>query len=450
MTPARALAVVAACLAWLTAAALPCAGAYAADATVDLGGHAVPGGAPSTDRADPVVLPPGLWTDTLGEPGSATSTHFYRYDRAMARSTVHVGVIGASQETENTDGLQVVVTAAGEECGNDEAGPGYPVLQGTFGAAVAVGPDEVGDGDSPCLAASSLEIAVSRGAGATGESELTVAVKIVEEAPVNDEAELPEPETVTAAPVPAAAGVEEVAGGDGFDAAPLLGATAEGVTIETTVTEGQERLWRVPLGWGQRLVVTARLPAREADDDVYVPSSTVELHFVGPDRDAFAEEVDDAEASGSYGDEAAELYDSTPVLAYLNRYDDMAAVLPGDYWVSLAVAQQIGSESDPVGVPVEMTFAVEGDPGVGPSYPDAVTGPGGAAGPDGYAPRTPFLVGDGEFAAVASGSPAPRATGDRGDESWGARRWAGVGVGLASIACLAAGLVWLRRGSAQQ
>ena len=56
-------------------------------------------------------------------------------------------------------------------------------------------------------------------------------------------------------------------------------------------------------------------------------------------------------------------------------------------------------------VSLDLTIAVAQVDDAAPTYKDAVLAQGGGPGPDGYSPGTPYLVGDGEFSAVASGNP---------------------------------------------
>ncbi len=432
--PARSLTAVLGCLAWLVVSTTYAAGAHAAEPAIDVGGRELPGGEASTDPADPVELTAGLWADELGPESSAQSTHYFRYERRIADSTVHVGVLGASRDREDTDGLELGVAADGEECAGASAKPAYPHPQASFGASVDVGADEAGSRDSVCLSAATLDLAVTRSSASSAS--LPVAIAIVEEAPATGVGDLPEPEEdATAEPVSSDADPERLDGGTAPDTAPELDPGQGGVVVDTVVTEGEERLFRVPLTWGQRLEATARVPAQaEPAEGEYNQPAMVDLSFVTPMRRTFQSVVSDASPTVQYYDEAGEAWDATPRVTYRNRFDGTPAALAGDHWIAVAVSPA-DADAEPLDVPIELTLVVDGEESGVPTYPETVTAPGGASGPGGYDADTPYLVGDGEFAAVPSGS------GDNG--FWSLRRWSGIGLGVLSLALLGTGLVRL-------
>ncbi len=422
------------------------AATLAEEPAVDLGGQPLPGGTGSTNTADPTELTAGLWSDTLGPPQSGTGVHNFVYDRTMADSTVHVGVIGASL-AESSDGVDIAVTdPAGEDCGTDGATPTYPVVHGTFGAAVAVGPDEPGETGSVCANASTLRITVTRGLAAE-DTDLPIAIKVVEEGPATGVGDLPPAEEEpTYERVGSDAEPEQVDSATSFDDAPVLEASPDGVVVSTEVNEGEERLFRVPVTWGQRVSVDAVVPVQDAEDAAVLQfvEPTVDLSIVDPARNSFQDVVDETEPSGYYDtDEVTRLSVGTPPVRYLNRFEDQVAALPGDYWLAIAVPAA-PADRDAVSVPVELTLAVTGTAEGAPTYQKAVLAPDGNAGPDGYSPEKPFLVGDGKFSAVASGNPAPAPAAT--EEGWfGPRRLAGIGLAAVSAACIAAGLWQIAR-----
>ncbi|WP_435770564.1 hypothetical protein [Nocardioides sp. SYSU DS0651] len=451
MSPGRLPVVLASAVAlcWLTATTSYGAAAAPAPQPVDLGGQPLPGGTGSTDVADPTELAPGLWADTLG--GSLTrNQHHFTYERRIENSTVHVGVVAAPR-TPDSDQLHVEAGVLGDDgitgCGTADRSTSYNFPNAVIGAQVAVGGDQPGDTASACASAPVIQLVVSRGSG-TNDSEMPIAIKVVEEAPVSGAAELPEPpddEVGFDAPEPGGEAAE-LPGAPSFDDAPTIDPGSHGMLMSTSLEEGSEQLWRVPVQWGQRVVVRASLPA--ADPAIVEQTGCcgvpVAVRLVEPGRSTFGYEAgaDDLAADGSYGEEADVLAVGSQPLRYLNRYDDLLPVLPGDHWVSVVVpAPDESAEREPVDVPVELAVAVTGEVEGEPAYREAVLAPGGGAGPKGYSPEEPYLVADGTFSAVASGSPVLPGE----DEAWlDGRRWAGLGLGVVSIACLAGGLWRLR------
>lgn len=422
------------------------AGAAAPGPWVELGGRPVTG---STDPADPTDLAAGLWSTTLA---SESEPLHFSYDRRIQGSTVHIGVVGAPAGGDG-DGLSIAATDAaiddpeGDDCGSDTATTDSSAPYGTFGAQVVVG-DEADQPDSTCPSADTVAITLSR-YSSYNEADLPVALKIVEEAPVSDRgAPLPDSEELSfdvpdaADPADAAAGP---AGAASFDDAPLVDTTAGTVTLAATVTEGTELLWRVPVTWGDQLVARADIPAVEADDaeGLGYPNSYVALALVQPDRQPYTLTGDDTSYGYYGGSDRSRLVAASYPLRYVNRFDsDAAPLLPGDHWVSLTVASA-PEERAALDVPVQLTLEVTHTDAKPPTYQAAILAQGGGAGPSGYSADEPFLVGEGEFAAVASGSPA--APVDDDDTWWSARHVTGLGLAAVSLACCVAGAGWLVR-----
>lgn len=435
------------CLAWLTVTTGYAAAAAAAPDRIDLGGEPLEGGKGSTNPAEPTVLGPGLWSDSLGG-SDAQNVHHFTYDRRIRDSTVHVGVVG-SPPTMDADALKVDVGYVDEtgnftSCSSDDDSITYGIPQSVLGTAVSIGQTAADSTDRPpCLTAATLGIEVSRGSSSV-TAPMPVAIKIVEEAGVSDPVSLPEPEETVSFDVPEPGDAEDRPGATSFGDAPELDASAEGVTVATTLPQGSEQLWRVGVDWGQQVVarVTADR-ADEADFEGRYSGVPVRVRLVDPRRELFAfsnEAADDESPDGSYQvDEAVDIVAGGPPLRYRNRYDDEVPLVPGDYWIAVSVGPvDPNSDLDPLDVPVELTVAVTGETSGVPSYPGVVTSPDEGAQIDGYSPDEPFLVAEDTFSAVASGNPVS------GDGWFSTRRWAGLGLAAVSVLCLGAGVVRLR------
>lgn len=413
---------------------------------VDLGGTRVE---PSSNPSRPTELTAGLWADTLTGPGAPdANAHWFRYRRTMQYSSVLVGVVATSQEgVGSSDALEVEVTDPdGALCGSDLANNNYTVPGAAYGALVAVPADELGDREDPCLQADQLDIRVTRGTS-TAEGELPIAIRVVEEAPVNG-AEDDLPAVVESPTVGAPDPVEPraVEGATSFDDAPTL---TPGETIADAVVEGGQHLYRVRLGWGQALAVRVDVPTQ---DDAAAEALTgvqpgVDITLYDPLRNPFDTGHEDSDPDGSYGEEALRLFDGTRPVSLANRYDDSLMSVPGDYWVSVAVAPPSATDQEDgrptVEVPVEVTVDVDGEVGGAPEFQGVALSPEGDAGPEDYDPARPYLVADGEFGADVSGTPS--AADGTGDSADGVRRTAGLVVGAASLLSLLAGVVLLRR-----
>ncbi len=413
---------------------------YAAAEPVDLGGQPAQG---STNPVDPTPLDAGLWTTMLGpEP----QPQFFTYERQIQASTVHVGVIGAPQ-TQESDGISVAATvptpddAAGADCGSADATSSSTYPQAVLGAEVIVGDED--SAEDPCRTAAVVTIRVTRYSSLADD--LPVAIKIVEEAPVSGRgSEIPEDDTLAYDPPEPAEPRDQPAGGESFDDAPVLDVAAGAVTIDAQVTEGTERLWRVPLDWGGQLVARVDLAGVDTEDELY--SLDVQVELVQPSRDVFALTESGEYSYGYFGEEPAMLLAGANPLRYGNRFRDIEPTLPGDYWVAVSVEPApVDGERGPVDVPVRLTIEVAETDVDAPTYQEAVLGQGGGAGPDGYSPETPYLVGASEFSAVASGNPFTPADDDDDETWWGPRRGVGLGLGVVSLAGCVVGAAWLTR-----
>lgn len=408
---------------------------------VDLGGAPVDA---STDAGQPTRLEAGLWSTTIGPAAPA----YFRYERQIKDSTVHIGVVAAPQ-TVDGDGVNLAAGASVEDaapvdCVSDSASSDYTTPFALVGAEVAVG----GAGpDDQCSASDSLVVEVGRySSSSTGD--LPVAIKVVEEAPVSlPGAEIPDDDALRYELPDPVEPADGPGGSDSFGGAPLLDPGDGPVTVEATIAQGAEALWRVPVDWGDQLVVRGDLAAVEQDTEQTeadpLNDVTVQLHLIQPSRDVYALTKSEDYSYGTYGAEDAVFVAAGYPLRYGNRSSDVEPTLPGDQWVAVSV-EPAAEDAAPLDVPVTLTFAVTPTDAEPPTYPGAVLDPAANDGPSGYSRDRPFLVGDGEFSAVASGNPFTP-DGDNGDDWWGPRRGVGLGVGVVSLACCAVGAVWLTR-----
>lgn len=409
----------------------------AAGEPVDLGGRPIEG---STDSARPTPLGPGLWATTLGP--QSQPQHF-TYERQIEDSTVHIGVVGTPLTAEY-DGFTLAssVTTADDaevvDCGTGDASSDSIFPQAPIGDQVVIGAEDASD--DPCHSAETIALTVER-ASTSSLERLPVAIKIVEEAPVSARGE-PWPDDKeldyeVPEPTEAADGPQ---GADAFDDAPVVDAHDGTVTIAADVMEGTTLLWRVPLEWDDQLVLRGDLASVAADGPL--AGVAVQARIVQPSRDVYALTESEDYYYDDFGEEPGVLVAASYPLRYDNRFHDFEPTLPGDAWVLVSV-EPAPVERSAMTVTVDLTIAVSAGGDNAPTYKGAVLAQGGGAGPDGYSPDEPYLVGDGEFSAVASGSPFAADSED--DSWWGPRRYAGLGLGVVSLVCCVAGAVWLSR-----
>ena len=177
----------------------------------------------------------------------------------------------------------------------------------------------------------------------------------------------------------------------------------------------------MPLDWGDQLVVRGDLAVGARGTDPPLNDITVQLHLIQPSRDVFALDEDRGLLLRDYGEEPLGLSSAAYPLRYDNRSSDVEPTLPGDYWVAVTVEPR-GRGPRGVDVPVNLTFAVTPtDAAPRRTRARCWTRPA-ATGPDGYSPDPPYLVGDGEFSAVASGNPFTPEAATTTTTWWGPRR----------------------------
>ncbi|MET1061203.1 MAG: hypothetical protein ABWX84_16495 [Nocardioides sp.] len=386
---------------------------------VDLGGTPVED--VSTDPQHPAPLTAGLWSDVVGP----RQQHEFSYERTdgMPFSTVHIGVVGTSQN-DGSDQLEITAeTPDGTSCGSDSSSPSYLFPDAPFGAEITLQGTEQGDLNGPCLRAKVINFSVGRGLSDV-DTDLPVAIKIVEEAALEDPSEqLPAaPEEEPPYDVPRPGTPDDTTGADSFEDAPLL----DSGTYADTGDEGEVKLYRVSLDWGQTLAVRMDVPTMEPAlaEQTSGFGPDFELTLFNPMRNTL-DTHPEADASAALdGDEAQRVGDAAGPVRYLSRYGGSATYLPGDYWIAVAVEPSSGEE-EPISFPYELTVEVQGE----------------AEGAPAYDRNEPFLVGEDSFSTVASGNPAPQDDEAASDT----RRLAALGLGLFGLACCGLGTLRLRR-----
>lgn len=393
------------------------------DEPADLGGTRVAG---STDAAHPTELTAGEWSDELGTAAERGDRHFFRYTRAAEDSTLHISVTTAGAVGSQT--LDVAAEAAGNSCGSDVDSTDYGVPWAALGVELAVGPssydEELGreDRNSACLN-QEITFEVGRGTTSSAEGDLPVSLKIVEEAPLALPADLPPVPTTDPGYAVPATGADhgDLEGGRAFADAPLL---AEG-TSRVEVAEGEQRFFRVPLGWGQSLSAQATAAVWDGVEGRY-SGPRVEIWLYNPMRNGV--DVDGAEPYATWSDdEELRIGEGTPPVRYLNRFDgDDVAAVPGDYYVSVVVAAAAEDE-EPLTVPLDLAVEVADEGEEAPTYDR----------------ERAFLVAPDTWAETPSGALPDDGAG--ADEGSALRRVAAVALAAIGAACCVGGAVALRR-----
>lgn len=420
----------AAVAALLVVVAVPAAAADVDD-PVALGGAEIDA---STDRARPLEVTAGEWADVLGSPADGADRHYFSYRRVQPDSTVHVSVVAAGRPADGFSSEQVDLAASvGEEnCGKASGSAWAAATWATFGTRLAVGPGDYDpdtrrqERDSACLN-EEVRFEVGRGSAASGDKpDLPVRIKVVEERPLTA-ADLPEAIDATESwRAPSVTGEpREVTGG----AAPGRAAELVEGRSATTVAEGQERFFAVPLGWGEGLRLRVTSPALEELPKGRYSAPKVRVALLDPLGNDVESPLEGTTENGSVSTSSGlELGHGSLPVRYLNREDGNAGYLPGVYLVSLAVAGP-PDDAAPLDLPLVLDIEVTG------SREDAPP----------YAEEPAFLVAPDTWRETPSGAVPGDVGGSEGDEDGiGGRRVAALGMAVGGLFALVLGVVLLR------
>lgn len=375
---------------------------------------------------------PGLHRTTLA--GDNTAQHFTIHK--AAGQTLTVGAIIAPPDGQNA-GMHIGLRSAdGSACGTDSqplsgADPGGVLIQ-----SVVLDP-----GQSPrsplqsdsCIDATTIVVEISTTVG--GPTAAQILVTIEPRATGN----LGTPDTTADLKValPAAGQVRgSITPGKGIESAAVL----QTGTTPSELPIGDWSIFKVRLGWGQSMAVSAVLPRAGSS---YTPPADLKASiFV-----ASPQWINVTSASNSAISNTGTVSASTaalttigsflPRISWANRNLDTAGegdyppttaqfvTSPGWYYIAVNIAPVSGSVPAGSRIPVQFNLDVIGQPVAGPSYVDA----------DGM----PILAPRGSDQAVVASAEATMPS------TW--PRWAGIGVVvLAALAVMAvAGRAWRRR-----
>lgn len=399
---------------------------------VQLDGTPIKGGG-STDARRPTKLTAGVWLDKLGS-DSASGTHYYEYTRTAEGEETSTVLVGAMTTgiPNTSDSINLDVTTPEDtSCASDSASRDAGVWP--FGAYVFAGSGDGVSFEGACTLAKTLRIKVTH--NGVGDQDVPVAIKIVEEARVKSSIEdLPlGVKAETQVPIPKVSGDDEpLAGATSLTEAPEL----TNGRFTTTLVEGGAQVWKVPLDWGQNLILRARIPTIEPQDEfdsVYGPN--VELSVISPMGSSTESPYEGAEGEGTVDEEeSVELITATGPLRLQPRYDTATGgpSTPGDFYVVLGAAPLTDTERDPRKLPVTLDVEIRGERSDVPAY----------------FKEPPFLVGPDtqkDRKDVVSGTGVPKAE----QEALNAKRTqkviAATALALVGLVATGGGLTLLRR-----
>lgn len=388
----------------------------------------------SDDPISPTSLEAGSVQGVLAPDGETGSSRYYRYQRVLPESTVHVGVLLPT--VPGSHGVQVsVATADGTSCEQASATRSSGIT-GTAGLHLVVAgsdPDEPEPSttDAACATASALEITVQPGFADREGASTRFALRVVEEPALADTEGLPAPGEQDEYSAPAGGTDAEPVDAGTFAEAPVV---ATGVYSSSITIGGPDVVLAVPLAWGQTLAarIAVRPYAGPGAEEVGSFGPQLGLSVLDPLLAPASPGVDRLNVSN---DDTGYAETTAGPVRWLDRVDGDGPVLAGVHYlvISPPAAPSAGEplEEDGIEVPFGLVVEVRGEPSGQPSYRDDAEVLGGVDGPPGTE-----TVADDDRGAV----PGADAGG------LGAGRWALLAaLALVGVASSAAGVRLLRR-----
>jgi len=393
----------------------------------------------SLDAKTPTPVAQGVWTDTVPAYQAGKNTLHYVYTRRTSGSTVHVSAVTLGEpDSEDTIAVRIT-TPSGESC--DTANDLRQLVRfGALGAQAIsqAGPDSATD---PCATATRLLIEVSRDMGLSHRA-APVQVLVAEEPPVGDGDALPPRfEGSASAPTRTSGSTPRpVTGGTSFPDATLVG---PGSYAGTTVP-GEASMFRVHVGWGQRLAVRFDFPkaSGELAKLVGYQGPFADTQIYDPLRTPIGDLIQ--RSQGTHFASSSALSGHVDAATYPVRYRNRSTVvtysaLAGDYYVGLNIARDL--EHRTYELPYTMHVEVIGTPNGAPAY----TGDAGWSVGDALAANA-SSTNTSSSGAIASAPESKKRT--EHDSGSGAGKYvAAGGLGLIAICCAGAGLFLVRRRS---
>ncbi len=395
----------------------------------------------SKDADKPEPLRTGVWSDTLPPGAAEQHTLHYRFTRTIPDSTVHLSVTSTGQPGSD-DGIEGVLTAPdASTC--DTVNDVRQLDKSQVLGMEAISQDDRA-GTQACRSAKHLDFALER-FSKLGDKAVPVSIIVLEEPPVTDVDSLPE--SVDSGNVPSdlpapGASPKRVIGGSSFPSAPLL----KTGTYAGNVVPGEAQVFRVHLGWGQRLSYRFRFPEQTPAlfkrTGVQGPFATARTY--DPLRAALDDLVGEPKGTDfATSDHVGSVVDETYPVRYRSRsISSTVSSYPGDYYVALSVNDDDGQTYEmPYTLSLAVTGKVSGAPDYGKADADwdatAVLESAGSSSASGATPSP----------SAAKEGAAPSAAAD--DSAGSSRTWlVAGGLVLVALLCAAGAFLVLRRGRA--
>ena len=370
--------------------------------------------------ADAPVLALGQYTDVSQASSSGKVLRYYRIQRQWPGSTLRVSAVaylpGGTAEDDYDVGAWdfELATSGGTRCSHltdynkDGQGTGTIVSATLVSFQLDPKATKPGADAEACASATELVYKIERGAGTGGET--PVEIRVIEEPPAENAAELPPgvpevPKNISSkVKSPASGTPKPAAGGTSFNDAVIV----EPGTFTAEVTPGQKMFFKTRLDYGQQAVF--------ALDDVRLKDEVLEgmfLDLLYVASDVYAPDLSQMNSDGSGSPEMLTvsktegvklqrpLANQVPEIRFRNRWDSPRMLndrsagfsMAGYYYFVIGVGNNSKLEDQPVSL--DFSLGVEGEPA---SWPTSTVAPQAAgeddpASPAGGMKWTLYLVG---------------------------------------------------------
>ncbi|HEY6739723.1 MAG TPA: VWA domain-containing protein [Actinopolymorphaceae bacterium] len=345
----------------------------------------------TTDARRAPVLGAGQYVDTAPQEREVKR---YRIRRTLPNSTLHVGVSSRPAPGATLSMLQLSLTTLtdvgdGWSCGygvgtESSFARTNPVVTASTSSLDRTGTEQ----GEKCNSDEELVLTVEQSGRAASEvtadlGGLPMELVVVEEPSVDRPLGLPgvAGERPPWKPMPKAKKPASVVPGASFSDAP----TVRPGVFRTSLFPGEVQFYRVRLDWGQRLqaqIVAPAPPPKLAELTDYPQG--IDLRLIGPTRAnarTLTRDVAGRDQTFLEDDRTTEARAMTVEVRHANRMGtvkaQLAATLPGDYYVAVSLGHDIHNQT--YLVPIDVVLAVEGTGGIGaPRYTDgqSLLGPG--------------------------------------------------------------------------
>ena len=377
-------------------------------------------GTPSA--ADAPQITPGLYTDAIGR----GETNYYAVTLDAKSSAYFSAVAAPAPGTKVEDSGDRLTVSVQDSSGNTCSTDATPTFHGgdTAYPIADYASRRIGTDRTQCQEAGLYYLVISReGSATSGPDSWPIEVGYLSEPALKGstpgqpgEGSWP---TVTPAP-PTAAGKRAAKGGTGFNDA---GSVGTGVWKDR-ILPGETRFYQVPVDWGQQLNLRAELPNAKTGATEYVPDA-LGLGVHNPARGAVSDDN-----FVPYDGKPAVAKEFTAPVAYGNRFhttDEISAMrFAGWYYLEVTLHPDV-AQFFPKGADLTLRVDVRGTPKPGPGY-------AGPAGDFSVTPEEREMADKGQSEQEAAKSDTLRTV-----------AYAGIGVGVVLLTCLAAWTVVARR-----